>query len=458
MRISPPRGIPPEGETKEQKEERLREESLRFAFGPRAAIDAAGNASFVWSYFDNEDQVIQYSTRAAAGPGFSPPTSISEAGENAGEPGIGVDAAGNAVAAWYRNDGTDRFIQVAKAPAGGSFGAATDVSEAGAAADSPLLAVTEGGTASLAWRISGKSESLIQAAVMAPGGQFSVPFDVSSGKNNPLFPDMALSPNGSVVVSWSADSGAKEVPRAAVLTAGAAGFGPPVNLAQTSGEFFHPHVAIDASGDATAIWTRSNGTFSIVQANVFEAGAPRLSGVSIPSKGVVGDPVSVTAATSDFWPIGAPTISFGDGAAAVGGVVSHVYAARGTYPVTVTSTNAAGTPTTASGTIVIRTRGDFKVGKLKKKRRKGTGRLTVTVDGPGTVTLGGAGVKRASVRSSKAGTVELSVAAKGKSLKTLEKTGEVKIKAKISFTPEGGPANVRQVQLTLAKHVPHRAR
>ena len=43
------------------------------------------------------------------------------------------------------------------------------------------------------------------------------------------------------------------------------------------------------------------------------------------------------------------------------------------------------------------------------------------------------------------------IEASGKSLKSLNQKKEVKLKLKVSFAPDGGPANVRQVKVTLVK-------
>ncbi len=455
-RVSPERGVGPPGESESERLERLRRESLQFASEGRGAIDAAGDVIVDWTYLRSEfEGVIQAAFRPAGlGQAFTEPETVSTPGGNAEGAGIGMDAAGNAVAAWFQSQFPDHLLRVATRPAGAaSFGAPVQVSEDGADADDSLLEVNEAGTAAVAWRSAAKGETFIKAAVSPPGGSFSAPYDVSAGTNTPIFPDLALGANGTVALAWSAESGAKKAPRGAVLLPGAVAFTPPSNLTPSGNENYRPHVAVDGSGDTTAVWTRSNGFNMVTQANVFDGGPPQLSGVSIPLKGVVGDPVPIAAAVSDFWPIAAPTFSFGDGAAAVGSAVSHVYTARGTYPVTVVSTNAGGVTTTRTESISIRTRGDFRVGKLKKRRRKGTGLLPVTVDGPGTLTLAGTGVRGARAHCSKAGTVLLSVRARGKSLRVLDRTGEAKIAARVSFTPEGGPANARQVEVTLAKRV-----
>ena len=279
-------------------------------------------------------------------------------------------------------------------------------------------------------------------------GPFSPAVDLSSGADSPLFPVLTMNSSGAAAVAWSADNGAKQTVRAVVRPAGGA-FSAPVNIAQNTTDLLHPELGIDGIGDVTSTWPRSDGTHSIVQANGYDAFVPQLSAVSIPATGVVGQPVSFSAGDFDIWPIGPPAFDFGDGSQATGGSVAHVYAARGSYRVTVTATDAAGTPTAVSGTIAIRTPGNFKVGKLTRKRKKGTAKLSVEVDGPGTLTISGKGIEKTTVHPTREGVVKLPIKAVGKALKTLNKTGELKTQAKISFAPEGGPANVQQKSVKL---------
>jgi hypothetical protein len=87
----------------------------------------------------------------------------------------------------------------------------------------------------------------------------------------------------------------------------------------------------------------------------------------------------------------------------------------------------------------------FGFGKLKRNKRKGTAILSVEVPNPGSLVLGGKGVKGASAAGAviskivgAAGTVQLVIKAKGKQARKLKKKGKVGLKAKITYTPTGG--------------------
>jgi amidase len=92
-----------------------------------------------------------------------------------------------------------------------------------------------------------------------------------------------------------------------------------------------------------------------------------------------------------------------------------------------------------------------KLGKLKRLAAKGFVEIAVEVSGPGKLSLSGKGVKAEHLKVGKAGKVMLMVRATGKSLKTLDETGHVKVSVTIVFAPTGGGAKTtvhRSVTLT----------
>ncbi len=456
-RKRPPHPSPPPGETPQEKVEREEKEdeedgaeSKLTASEPRVAIDSAGNGAVVWQFFNGTEAVIQTATRPAGG-SFSSLSTISAGGQNATDPELGMDSAGNAIAVWHRAEGAAvRRVEAAIRPPGGSFAPASKLSGPGVFADSPSLSVNPAGTATVAWRLSGVSSTFIQTSTRPPGGAFSAPETISSGKDEPVFPDVALGAGGDTVVVWSGDSGTNEVARAAVRPVGAP-FLAPTNLSGAHPSFFRPHPAVDGAGNATVVWLRENGTHDIVQVAGYDAAPPELRNVSIPSSGVVGEALQFSATPFDVWSVQPPSFIFGDGAVATGNAVSHAYTAAGTYLVTVSTKDAAGTVTTQSGIVTIKPRGDFSLGKLKRNKKKGTATLPVTVDGPGTIVLTGKGVRKRTVRAAGPGTKNLLIKAVGKTRDRLKETGRQALTVKVTFTPDGGPAGVRQLKVRLIR-------
>ncbi len=102
-----------------------------------------------------------------------------------------------------------------------------------------------------------------------------------------------------------------------------------------------------------------------------------------------------------------------------------------------------------SAVVKLKASNDFDISKVKKNKKKGVATLTVDVPGPGELSLGGTGVKpqRAggaaiSKDVTAAGKVNLKVKAKGSKKAKLLNTGKVKVKAKVTFTPSKGSADL----------------
>ena len=80
----------------------------------------------------------------------------------------------------------------------------------------------------------------------------------------------------------------------------------------------------------------------------------------------------------------------------------------------------------------------FKFGKLTRKPVKGTVLLRVRVPGPGKVSLRGKGLVRRQASTARAGTVRLLIKAKGAKARELRRTGRVRVRPLVTFTPSGG--------------------
>ena len=105
----------------------------------------------------------------------------------------------------------------------------------------------------------------------------------------------------------------------------------------------------------------------------------------------------------------------------------------------------------------------FSIVRVKKDKKHGTAKITVSVPHPGTIALSGGGLKpqrtardqRTSAAKPVAtpGTITLNVKAKGQKKKKLKRKGKVKVAAKIRYTPTGGTAATETKKLKLKKKV-----
>jgi len=95
---------------------------------------------------------------------------------------------------------------------------------------------------------------------------------------------------------------------------------------------------------------------------------------------------------------------------------------------------------------------NFKFGKLKLNRKKGTGRLQVKVPGPGKVAIiGGKIVKSVKKTAKKKSTVTLPIKLKGKAARILSHSAAIKISIPFKFTPTGGESRVKYHSVKLVR-------
>jgi sugar lactone lactonase YvrE len=94
---------------------------------------------------------------------------------------------------------------------------------------------------------------------------------------------------------------------------------------------------------------------------------------------------------------------------------------------------------------------EFKIGKLKLNRKRGTATLLVEVPGAGTVLLRGKGLRRVTRSARRAGRILLPVRPVGRFKRRLDRTGVVRLRALLTYTPTGGSAATQAKKLALRK-------
>jgi hypothetical protein len=141
---------------------------------PQVAVDPNGNAVYAWKRFDAEGvRRIQARVLSTAYV-LSATQTLSDAGEHADAPQVGVDANGNAVFVWQRYDGTTdcspsafgcyRVQAITRSAADGTLSAVQTLSAAGQHGEQPEVAVAANGIAAADWRRFDGANYRIQGA------------------------------------------------------------------------------------------------------------------------------------------------------------------------------------------------------------------------------------------------------------------------------------------------------
>ena len=242
--------------------------------GPQVAIDADGNAIATYRlsrgiFYDG------WARRYAAGTGWEMPALIENEDSSANIIPIVFDPSGNAIAVWTQ--GTANFghssIWANRCVAGGTWGQATLLEHDDIAPGSaPQVAVDARGDAIVAWPHS----DLSRAATDIWANHYVADADwegeeliETQRKGNANFQQVAMDPAGNAIAVWKENDGSRDNVWTNRYVAGP-GWGTAQLLETSDGWAWDPQIAIDADGNAFAIWSQFNGTSMDVFVSRFE--------------------------------------------------------------------------------------------------------------------------------------------------------------------------------------------
>ncbi len=237
---------------------------------PEVAVDASGNAIAVWKHADDT-----WSNRFVPGTGWGPAGAIEtdEAG-SADFPQVAVDAAGNATAVWRQSDGTRANVWANRYVSGSGWGTATliETANAGIAMD-PKVAVDLAGNATAVWhQHDGTRFSIWSNRFVAGSGWGSATLIETNDTGAATFPQIAVDPAGNAIAVWAhavGTVGSRDDLWANRYVPGT-GWGTPTLIATSNaGSAYAPQIAVAASGEAVAVWEQLDGTRTDLWANHF---------------------------------------------------------------------------------------------------------------------------------------------------------------------------------------------
>jgi hypothetical protein len=330
---------------------------------PAVAIGAAsGIAVAVWTRAGRSNDSVEGVRGWAPGNAWQVPLDLSAPGADAGSPAVAVAPQGDAVATWSLDVGPSSTVEARTLPlAAGGWLPAADLPRPGTAlaTDPRLAADGRGGFTAVWWGFStpGARYGVGAARLAAATAAWSPPADVSPAGRDAFSPQVALDARGDAVAIWRTPTpgtaGTDWHVAAATRATSAATWQPGVGLIdELNGD--GEALGVDAGGGAVVLAARQDGKTDTVRIATLGAGGPSLGALRMPASGVRGRRVAFSVAPADVWTPRQPTRwRFGDGDGATGDHVTHVYRHRGRYRVHVTATNALGASTTATGTIVV---------------------------------------------------------------------------------------------------------
>src|SRR6266566_896574 len=242
---------------------------------PQVAVDASGDAVYVWEISEGTlcsggpCERIQTRSRSAAGV-LSPVQTISTQGQSQSLPHVAVDANGDAWFVWQHFDGTIERIQTRSRSAAGVWTGTATVSPPGGSAEFPQVAVDPSGNAVFTWEYFDGTHWRIQARTVSLAGTRSSTQTLSTAGQDALYPQVAVDGNGNAVFAWQRFDGSNQRIQARVRSA-AGTLAATHTLSAAGQDATEVHVAVDPSGDAVFAWERSDGTVDRIQSRARSA-------------------------------------------------------------------------------------------------------------------------------------------------------------------------------------------
>ena len=360
----------------------------------RLAVAQTGWAVASWGESGGHVWVVQASTRRPTDDNaWAPAVQLSTVGADAYDSSPAIDDAGDAIVGWTRGDPAGAIAWVAFDLSGAAWQPAVNLSLPGSVGTDIRVAIRPGGDAFAVWDENGQGRSAVRRASSgtwspsAPFPTYSVqdlvvdslgdvladwvvgngitaaeipagsdtwqqPFPVSSQQFYPLSYAVRFDADGGLVAVWGTqDDAGNGFVTASRRPAGSTSWQTPVTLpvAGTFNDLYQAGFGVDPVGDVAAVYETPQG--ASVGAALLDSAAPRVASLSFRQTGRVGQRLPFTASPVDFSVV---TLrwAFGDGHAATGTSVTHVYRKTGRFRVTLTATDAAGHSTVVARTSV----------------------------------------------------------------------------------------------------------
>jgi LPXTG-motif cell wall-anchored protein len=241
------------------------------AFDPVVTVDSTGLVTAVWFQSDGSNFVIRSSTSQSGGV-WSTPVTLSEPGGDALDPQLTVDSTGLVTAVWHRDNGTNTIIQSRTSQSGGAWSTPTvDLSAPGQSAAESQVTVSSAGLVTAVWTRSNGSNRIVQSRTSQSGGAWSTPTaDLSAPGQTAAAPQVTVDSTGLVTAVWTRSNGSNTIIQSRTSQSGGAWSTPTVDLSATGAN--DPQVTVSSTGLVTAVWRRNDGSNDIIQSRTSQSG------------------------------------------------------------------------------------------------------------------------------------------------------------------------------------------
>lgn len=244
------------------------------------AVDSTGSAFAVWMQHDGSRYNLWASAYVLGSEGsgqWGQAELMEQTDDTASYPRIALTGNGDALAVWRQANDLWSSIGLASADGLLSWSTPALVEQNAALPTRPQLAADAAGNAIAVWEQSdGTSSSIWANHFLYSTGSWAVPELIESELSAASYPEISVDAAGNAVSVWLHFDGANKSVWSNHYTVGSGGtgsWGVAASIDSSTAQASEQRVAMDAEGNAIAIWVQSDGVSESIWVNRFTATA-----------------------------------------------------------------------------------------------------------------------------------------------------------------------------------------
>jgi len=258
------------------------EQTIDDTYEPKIAIDNNGNALVIWHQRDGAVKSIWANRYSAINNSWGTPVVIetgdgdARLADGVSNAQIAIDTAGNGIAVWSQNDGTEDSIWVNRYDfATTSWGAASLIENDAGYARAPKVAMDSHGNAMVLWyQDNGVVDTTRFNRYSVITNSWGTASEIEAGAGHAYEQQIAFDASNNALAVWKqADGGVFSI-RVIRYEAASNSWGASMKIESDSGQVDYPQFSIDGFGNAWAIWQQDDsalsGTQNSIMVNHFE--------------------------------------------------------------------------------------------------------------------------------------------------------------------------------------------
>jgi len=240
---------------------------------PQVAMDSNGNAFVVWYQSDGTLDHI-WSNRFVVGAGWETAQRVESSPELAAGPHVAMDSYGNAIAVWNRFDGARWNVWSNRYVSGAGWGAAQliETDDSGSACTSQVASDSAGNATAVWYQSDGVRFNIWSNRYIVGAGWMTAQLIESDDSGDASEPRVATDSLGNAVAVWSQSDGIRSNIWSNRYVTGVGWGSPQLIETDNAGGASAPELAVDSSGNAVAAWWQFDGIRSNIWSNRFVVG------------------------------------------------------------------------------------------------------------------------------------------------------------------------------------------